>query len=159
VIHCIARTSDGRDVLIRLITKGGKGLEGLDVLQHIATGHRAFLGDNHCLPMLRTLVLEDMTFGVFLFMNTGFSYPWYYDVEEVFNAVLQVLQVPNGTVELFSIYRADLSVTLQGFEFLHHNLVAHRDVGSDNILVNFAEGNTGPLTNPGERPLPFRGRK
>ena len=109
--------------------------------------------------MLRTLVLEDMTFGVFPFMDTGFSYPWYYDVEEVFNAVLQVLQVTDGTVELFSMYRADLSVTLQGFEFLHRNLVAHRDVGSDNILVNFAEGNTGPPTNPGERPLPLRGRK
>ncbi|KIM71285.1 hypothetical protein PILCRDRAFT_17204 [Piloderma croceum F 1598] len=52
-IHSIARTIDGRDVLICLIAKGGKGLEELDVLQwHVATGHQAFLGYNHCLPML-----------------------------------------------------------------------------------------------------------
>jgi hypothetical protein len=95
-------------VLIRLIAKGGKGLEELDVLQHVATGHRAFLGDNHCLPMLRTLVLEDMTFGVFPFMKTGFTSPWYYNVEEVFDAVLQVLQVRNTWLAFK--YRSDSSV-------------------------------------------------
>ena len=26
-------------------------------------------------------------------MKSGFSYPWYYNVDEVFDAVLQVLQV------------------------------------------------------------------
>jgi len=46
--------------------------------------------------MLRTLVLEDMTFGVFPFMKAGFSYPWYHNVDEVFDAVLQVLQVREG---------------------------------------------------------------
>jgi hypothetical protein len=91
--HCIARTSDGRDVLIRLISKGSDGLEELDVLEYVATGHRAFLGDNHCLPMLRTLVVEDMRLGVFPFVNPGFSWPWYHNVDEVFDAVLQVLQV------------------------------------------------------------------
>jgi hypothetical protein len=45
--------------------------------------------------MLRTLILEDMTFGVFPFMYTGFTSPWYHNVEEVFDAVLQVLQVRN----------------------------------------------------------------
>ena len=45
--------------------------------------------------MLRTLVLEDMTFGVFPFMYAGFTSPWYHNVEEVFDAVLQVLQVRN----------------------------------------------------------------
>jgi hypothetical protein len=78
-----------------LIAKGQRGLEELDVLQHVATGHRAFLGENHCMPMLRTLVLDDMTFGVFPFMEAGFTHPWYYSVEEVFDAVLQVLQVHN----------------------------------------------------------------
>jgi hypothetical protein len=71
------------------------GLEELDILQQVPTGYRAFLGDNHCLPMLQTLVLEDITFGVFPFMATSFSYPWCYDVGEVFDAVPQVLQVCN----------------------------------------------------------------
>ena len=89
----MARTTDRRDVLIRLIAKSGKGLEELDVLQHVATGHQAFLGDNHYLPMLRTLILEDTTFGVFPYMSACFRCTWYYNVEEVFDAVLQVLQV------------------------------------------------------------------
>jgi len=89
--------------------------------------------------MLRTLVLEDMIFGIFPLMRAGFSDPWYHNVEEVFDAVLQVLKVCNiKTIiyYLFSMYRTDLSATRQGFEFIHHNLVAHRDVGSDNILIN-----------------------
>jgi hypothetical protein len=91
--HCIARTSDGHRVLIRLIAKGGDGLEELNILRHIATGHQAFLGDNHCLPMLRTLALDDMTFRVFPFIYAGFSWSWYHNVDEVFDVVLQVLQV------------------------------------------------------------------
>jgi hypothetical protein len=62
-------------------------------LQYVATGHQAFLGGNHSLPMLRTLNLDDMTFGVFPYMSACFTCPWYYNVEEVFDAVLQVLQV------------------------------------------------------------------
>jgi hypothetical protein len=34
-------------------------------------------------------------------MDTGFSYPWYHNVDEVFDAVLQVLQVHK--VLLFSM--------------------------------------------------------
>jgi hypothetical protein len=43
--------------------------------------------------MLRTLVFNDMTFGVFPFMEMGFTYSWYYNIGEVFDAVWQVLQV------------------------------------------------------------------
>jgi thiol-disulfide isomerase/thioredoxin len=43
--------------------------------------------------MLRTLILEEMTFGVFPYMSACFTCPWYYNVEEVFDAVLQVRTV------------------------------------------------------------------
>jgi hypothetical protein len=46
--------------------------------------------------MLRSLVLDDMIFGVFPFMERGFTYPWYHNPGEVFDAVLQVLQVSRG---------------------------------------------------------------
>ena len=59
--------------------------------------------------MLRTLVLEDMTFGVFPYMATCFTHPWYYDVEEVFDAVLQLLQVCQK--KLLSPYQIFLSLT------------------------------------------------
>jgi len=49
-IQCLARTADGRDILIRLITEGETGLEQLDVLHHVAIEHS--LGNNHGLPML-----------------------------------------------------------------------------------------------------------
>jgi len=136
-----------------VIAKGKDGLQDLDILQYVATGHRAFPGDNHCLPMLRTLVLEDMTFAVFPFMATGFSYPWYHNVDEVFDAVLQVLQV--SKVLLFSMCS---NTTRQGFEFLHRHLIAHRDVGADNILINLAEGSLA-LEKWGERFLPIRACK
>ncbi|KIM80431.1 hypothetical protein PILCRDRAFT_9611 [Piloderma croceum F 1598] len=79
-----------------------------------------------------------MTFGIFPYMAARFTHPWYYIVEEVFDAVLQA--------------------PLQGFEFLHRHLVAHRDVGADNILINFSEGWLRPLVEHGERPNPFRGQ-
>ncbi|KIM79840.1 hypothetical protein PILCRDRAFT_10019 [Piloderma croceum F 1598] len=107
-VHSIARTSDGRDILIHLISKGKQGLQDLDILQYVATGHREFLGNNHRLPMLRMLVLEDMTFAVFPFKKSVFSYPWYYDVE-VFDAVLQVFRCIN--TEWSSIDRVDPRIT------------------------------------------------
>jgi serine/threonine protein kinase len=56
------------------------------------------------------------------------------------------------------VYCAQLHATRQGFEFLHRHLIAHRDVGPDNILINLAEGRLAPPGKFGERPLPFRGR-
>jgi len=113
------RTADGRDVLIRLISKGEQGLEELDVQQRVATGSLAFRGENHCLPMLQQLILEDMTFGVFPAMCEGFNFPWYHAISEVFDAIIQLLE---------------------GLHFLHRLLIAHRDIGAENILINFSGG-------------------
>ncbi len=50
--------------MIQLIKKGLDGVEELDILREIATGHNVVKGLNHALPMLRQLELEDMVFGV-----------------------------------------------------------------------------------------------
>jgi hypothetical protein len=92
-IHCFARTVDGRDVLIRILTKGDQGLENLDIQRRVATGPLAFLGDNHCLPMVQECTLDDMTFGVFPTMSEGFEFPWYHKISEVFDATKQLLEV------------------------------------------------------------------
>ncbi|KIM72938.1 hypothetical protein PILCRDRAFT_10900 [Piloderma croceum F 1598] len=42
-------------------------------------------------------------------------------------------------------------------KFLHRHLVAHRDVGADNILINVTEGQMAPPGESGQRPFPFRG--
>jgi hypothetical protein len=55
---------------------------------------------NHPLPMLRTLILEDITFGVFPYMSACFTCLWYYNIEEVFDAILWVLQVCKNCLSL-----------------------------------------------------------
>jgi hypothetical protein len=49
--------------------------------------------DCHIVPMLAEIVYNDMIFAVFPLMSTGFSYPFYYQLSEVFDAVEQVLEV------------------------------------------------------------------
>jgi len=66
---------------------------------------------------LRELVHDDMIFAVFPLLGTGFDSPWFYRFSEVINAVEQVLE---------------------GINFCHERLVAHLDLDTDNILINWA---------------------
>ncbi|KZT41920.1 hypothetical protein SISSUDRAFT_1126085 [Sistotremastrum suecicum HHB10207 ss-3] len=116
-IHFPARTSDHRDVVIRLIRKGDDGQEHLEVLRDLARGERAFHAGNHCVPLLDELQLEDMTFAVFPFLADRADKPWFYDFGEVFDFLVQALE---------------------GISYLHDNLVAHLDIDIDNFLFNFA---------------------
>ncbi|KAF8523030.1 kinase-like domain-containing protein [Gautieria morchelliformis] len=138
-IHCPARTIDNRYVLIRLVAKGDDGLNHLAALRRLGTGAVAFRGDNHIVPMLREIVLDDMTFVVFPLLHDGFDSPWYYNYGEVLDAVYQVTE---------------------GLAFCHERLVAHLDIDVDNILVNFKGGaRQHGVTQPGGvlgPPTPFR---
>jgi hypothetical protein len=49
--------------------------------------------DCHIVPMLAEIVYNDMIFALFPLMSSGFSYPFYYQLSEVFDAVEQVLEV------------------------------------------------------------------
>jgi hypothetical protein len=80
-------------VLIRLITKGDQGLNHLAALRRLATGHVAFRGENHIVPMLREIALDDMVFAVFPLMHEGFESPWHYNYGEVVDAVYQMIEV------------------------------------------------------------------
>lgn len=51
------------------------------------------MGENHCLIMQRELSLEDMTFGIFPVMAEGLDWPWYGWVSEVFDVIIQLLEV------------------------------------------------------------------
>ena len=93
-IHCPARTTDNRDVLIRLMAIGeDRGERHRNALSRVATGDNALRGTNHAVPVLRELVHEDMVFAVFPLLSFGFDYPWFYHFSEVLNAVEQVLEV------------------------------------------------------------------
>lgn len=78
-IHCPARTTDNRDVLIRLMAVG----------EDRGERHRI----NHAVPVLQELVHDDMIFAVFPLLSWGFDYPWFYRFSEVVDAVEQVLEV------------------------------------------------------------------
>ncbi|KAF8510425.1 kinase-like domain-containing protein [Hysterangium stoloniferum] len=116
---CPARTLDDRDVLIRLVAKGDNGLNHLEALRRLAVGNVGSRGDNHTVPVLRLITLEDMTFAVFPLMACGFIAGWYYQLHEVIDATIQLLE---------------------GLAFVHGRLVAHRDIDNDNILINFVNG-------------------
>jgi hypothetical protein len=92
-IHCPARATEGRDVLIRLVAIGvDRGERHVAALSRLATGDNGLRGDNHVVPVLKEIVHGDMTFVVFPLMAMGFDYPWYYRFSEVLNAVEQILE-------------------------------------------------------------------
>ena len=80
-------------MLIRLIAKGGEGLNHLTALRRLGTGLVAFRGENHIVPILREIILDDMIFAVFPLMHEAFDSPWYYNYGELVDAVCQVTEV------------------------------------------------------------------
>jgi hypothetical protein len=93
-IHCPARTTDNRDVLIRLMAIGeDRGERYRKSLSRLATGNNALRGNNHAVPVLQEIVHDDMIFAVFPLLKWGFDYPWFYSFSEVLDAVEQVLEV------------------------------------------------------------------
>lgn len=91
-MHCFARTLGGQEVCIRLIKKGDDGDDHLEILRDVATGHTAMLGENHALPMLHELQLEDMTFAVFPSGSDNPFSPWFETAGEAFDAIIQIMQ-------------------------------------------------------------------
>ncbi len=61
----LARTSEGHDVVVRVIRIKDQGLDHLKILQYLATGTNSLLTDNHVLPLLNEFRVEHITFGVF----------------------------------------------------------------------------------------------
>jgi hypothetical protein len=84
---------DDRDVLIKLIAKGQDGLNHLEALRRLALGRVASRGDNHTVPVLQLISLEDMTFAVFPLMAGRFTRPWFYQLHEAIDAAIQLLEV------------------------------------------------------------------
>jgi hypothetical protein len=93
-IHCPARTKDNRDVLIRLTSIGDDRGERLrKALARVACDGAGVHGDNHVLPVLGEVELQDKTFTIFPLMSEGFTQPWYYCFTEVLDGIEQVLEV------------------------------------------------------------------
>ncbi|CAL1711532.1 unnamed protein product [Somion occarium] len=116
----MARTKDGHDVAIRVITVNKDGHEQLNILRKVAASPSSLLSNNHTLPMLRVFEYEDITFGIFPrtagCMEEAFDSWPKNSVGDVLNMILQALE---------------------GLAFIHDLGIAHRDADKSNFLVQW----------------------
>lgn len=93
----VARTKEGHDVTVRPIKLGNEGIEHLKILERVATGPLALLTNNHCLPMFKTIILEDITLGLFPLtadcLDITYAFWARNSVGDVLDMILQALEV------------------------------------------------------------------
>ncbi|EJD54038.1 hypothetical protein AURDEDRAFT_157291 [Auricularia subglabra TFB-10046 SS5] len=118
---CPARTADGRDVVIRLITIGDDGKDHKEALERLSTGNVASVIGNHAVPVLQWLHLDELTFAVFPYLSTLDPTPLY-AFENLQDMTRHLLQM------------------LEAIAFCHSKFVAHRDVFPGNFMSNFCGG-------------------
>ncbi|KZW02847.1 hypothetical protein EXIGLDRAFT_828981 [Exidia glandulosa HHB12029] len=140
---CPARTRDGRDVMLRVISIGASGIQHKRALERVSTGNVASVIGNHAIPVLQWLTLNDITFAVFPMLSV-FDAAMVYDFQNVGELMETMVQM------------------LEALEFCHSRLVAHRDVFPGNWLSNFGSSK-GPDQSAaavggvlGRPPKPFR---
>lgn len=82
---------------VRPIQVGNEGIEHLKILEKVATGPLALLSNNHCLPMFKTLALEDITLGLFPLTGSCLDLAYAFwarnSVGDVLDMILQALEV------------------------------------------------------------------
>lgn len=132
-----AHTTDGRDVVIRVIRVGSEGQNQLDVLQCMARGPYSQATPNHAIPLFELFELEDITFGIF--PRVGFSLADAYDswaensVGDVIDMVLQCLEVRSGQLRMFTF--PERPNNLKALAFLHSMNIAHRVRSWTNVFT------------------------
>lgn len=98
-IMCPARTTDGRDVMIRLVCISGdpspSGARHLSILRQIAKGHVACIGNNHIVPVLQELTDTErgLTFVVQPKLYWLDTLPNWYSAREAADFVVQIFEV------------------------------------------------------------------
>ncbi|KDR77466.1 hypothetical protein GALMADRAFT_39225, partial [Galerina marginata CBS 339.88] len=111
---------NGRDFILRVMTAGGQGHNHLNIMRRISSAPGALRGQNHILPMLDEIVFEDIVIGIF--PRCSYDFPWASGMHE-FSSVEDLL---------YMVLQA-----LEGITFLHDNLIAHRDLFSNNFMVEW----------------------
>ena len=93
----IARTREGRDVIIRVIVVGSEGHEHLKILRKIATGEHSLYSNNHALPMFSEFQMDDIVFGFFPKVGTSMGDIYYFwarnSVGDIVYMLMQMLEV------------------------------------------------------------------
>ncbi|KAF8799944.1 hypothetical protein BYT27DRAFT_6845910 [Phlegmacium glaucopus] len=131
----MARTRDGHDVAIRVITINNEGHDHLSILRKVATGPITLLSNNHVLPMFTEFHFHDVAFGIF--PKVGWMVSDAYDYWAK-NSVGDIVDM--------------LMQALEGLAFIHDLKVAHRDAFRDNFLIQWHPESMRSMTIPVSRP-------
>ncbi|KZW01497.1 hypothetical protein EXIGLDRAFT_829973 [Exidia glandulosa HHB12029] len=122
-VNFAARSMDDKDVIIRLVQLAGDGAEFLDILRFLSSP-AAHVPANRTVPMLSEIQKDNMVFGVFPFMSPGgLTNKWCETTRELLDGLEQVFDT---------------------FNFLHDNLIAHRDFSLSEVFLNYGSARQYP---------------
>lgn len=106
-----ARYRDGRDVFVRVLGAGGEGNSHVRAIRKLATGGESVKTNNHVLPLLQEILVEDVVLGVFPMVSVCMRMAMWNDtsyrtsVADVLDMFVQALEVRFGPFPLVgSIY-------------------------------------------------------
>ena len=92
-----AQTPEGQAVVVKVLAIRDEGHECLDIIRKTSTGPFALLSNNHCLPLIKEFVFEDIIFGVFPKTGGLFEEAWVSwtrnSVGDILDMLLQILEV------------------------------------------------------------------
>ena len=92
-----SHTAHGQPVVIRVMATQDEGHEYLSIIRKISSGPLALLSNNHCLPLIKEFVFEDIVFGVFPKTGGLFEEAWRAwtrnSVGDILDMLLQILEV------------------------------------------------------------------
>ncbi|KAI0757680.1 kinase-like domain-containing protein [Daedaleopsis nitida] len=115
-----ATAQDGRSVVMRILVVKDHGQQHLNIVRYLARGQTSLYSDNHALPLLQEIQIEDITFGVFPFVGGGVQLSYdSWAKNSVGDLVDMILQM------------------LAALAFIHSHRIAHRDAFKDNFLIQW----------------------
>ena len=92
-----AQTPEGQAVVVKVLAIRDEGHECLSIIRKISSGPLTLLSNNHCLPLIKEFVFEDITFGVSPKIGGLFEEAWRAwtrnSVGDNLDMLLQILEV------------------------------------------------------------------
>ena len=92
-----AQTPEGQAVVVKVLAIRDEGHECLSIIRMVSSGPLALLSNNHCLPLIKEFVFEDIIFGVSPKTGGLFYEAWdswtQNSVGDILDMLLQILEV------------------------------------------------------------------